>query len=253
MGGGAALREHGGFFRLHGGAEDAGEGFLQAAARADKGGPRTHTGKEGGRRHAIGAAVVHDLKAGGFVMDARALGIAELVGSERAGNGGEEFVRLGKSALHALFGRREHEFGPQRLEQGAAFHAGRGRHGEHEAQAFLGADHGKADAEIAAGGFHHGSAGSESPGGEGGFDVAACRPVLNRAARVAGFVLHPDAGGEFGGKGVEQDEGRVPYGVEDIHADLTFRWPGRCRPCRLPRRSRRHRQRRNHWKRCRLW
>ena len=214
MGGGLgdSAGEHGGYVGLADdylglgalGAEYAGYAF-EGSAGAESGDPVV----EG----AVGE-VAEDLLGGGFGVIVGVGLVGELAGEEPAVLFGE-LDGFFEHAEAAGGGGGEDDFCSEEAHELAAFDGEGLGHGDYEGVALLGADHGEADAGVAAGGFDDGLAGLEGAGAFGVLDDAEGEAVLDGAEGVEGFDLDEevDAGG---GELVDADYGRVADCFQDV-------------------------------------
>jgi hypothetical protein len=104
-------------------------------------------------------------------------------------------VRLGQfdSLVHhahpALGGRRQHHLGAEEPHQPTPLDAEALGHRDHQRVALLGADHGQADAGVAAGCLDDGLAGLQFAGFFRCFDDAKRQTVLHRTERIESLDL----------------------------------------------------------------
>ena len=114
-------------------------------------------------------------------MSALAVGL-ELAGEEPAVGLGQ-FHGLAVHAEALLGARRQHHLGAQHAHQLAALDREAVGHGDDQRIALLGADHGEADAGVAAGRLDHGLAGLQRAAALGLLDDVERQPVLDRSRR----------------------------------------------------------------------
>ena len=106
MGAGLPAGEDGGFGGLYRHQADAGLLLLQEAACAGEGAAGSHA-----RHQDIHGpvGVPPDLRPGGLIVGGGVGGVVKLAGHPGRRQGGEQFVRLGDGALHALGAGGEHQ------------------------------------------------------------------------------------------------------------------------------------------------
>ena len=141
--------------------------------------------------------------------------------------GGRQFVHLADHPRRAFRRRREHHLGAEEAHQAAPFDRKGFGHDDDERIALLRADHGEADAGIAAGRLDHRLAGFESAGLFGRLDDAECQPVLNGAKGVESLNLHPKVDA-LGRELVDPDHRRIADGLKNVgvtgHGRLLQLW-----------------------------
>ena len=123
-------------------------------------------------------------------------------------------MRLVDHADGALGRGRDDDLGAEEAHQLAPLDAERLCHGHHQRISLGGADHGKADAGIAAGRLDHGLAGLQLAGFFGRLDHAERQAVLHRAKRIEGLDLHKEIDARRR-QPVDPDDRRVADGFED--------------------------------------
>ena len=159
----------------------------------------------------ISRAVVLRMKVGiGLVLELPrhepAMGLGELDG-------------LVDHADGALGRGRDDDLGAEEAHQLAPLDAEGLRHGDDQRIALGGADHGKADAGVAAGRLDHGLAGLQLAGFLRGLDHAEREAVLHRAERIEGFDLHVQVHA-LGRQPVDPHHRRVADGLQDALISL---------------------------------
>ena len=125
-------------------------------------------------------------------MDLRVGGVLELLGHVGIGDGLQKLVGLGDGAVHPLVAGRQHDLGPERLEQAAALEAHGFRHGDDELVAAGRAGEGQADAGVAAGGLDNGGVLVDLAVALAGVDHRHADAVLDRPERVEALELDDD-------------------------------------------------------------
>ena len=133
-----------------------------------------------------------------------------------------ELLRLGDGALHAVWSRRQHEFGAQQREHLAPFDRHRLGHGEDQPVAARGGDESERDAGIPGGRLdQHRSSRRNLAGGFHGGDHADADPILDAADRVEEFELGQEVRLDalFRRNLVEPHQGRVADRLDDRIVD----------------------------------
>ena len=140
--------------------------------------------------------------------------VLELAGEEPAVPLGE-LARLRGHAGALLGGRRQHDLRAEEAHQPPALDAEALGHDDDERVALDRADHGEADAGVAARRLDDGLAGAERAVALGRLDDGERQPVLDRAHRVEGLELGVER--RVGRcQRVQADDGRVADGGEDV-------------------------------------
>jgi len=125
-----------------------------------------------------------------------------------------EFACLGDHAGAACFAGGKDNFGTEKAHEFAALDAEGLRHDDDERVAFLRADHGKADAGVAAAGLNDGLAGLEKAALLRILNDAEGETVFDGAERVEGLDLDVEVDVR-GSELVDADDGCVADGFED--------------------------------------
>ena len=113
----------------------------------------------------LAIGVVPNLRPGGLEVNLGIGRIVELLRDEAIGRLGQDFLRLGDCALHALGAGSQDEFRSEGAQQNAALGAHGLRHHDDQLVAFHRRDEGQPDAGVAAGGLdQHGLAGMDLAG-----------------------------------------------------------------------------------------
>ena len=127
-------------------------------------------------------------------MDFRVGRVDELAGNEAVGESCGQFLRLGNGSLHAQRAVRQHQFRAVGLQQVAAFHAHRFRHGQDDPVPAGGGHRRQADARVPAGGFNDDGIRLQLSGGFRGVNHGPGDAVLHAAGGVEVFQLGQDSG-----------------------------------------------------------
>ena len=186
---------------------DVGIEPLHTLIEAHKGAGGAH-----GRHHHgdLAFGLLPDLPAGGLV----GLGIDGVIELVRQ----KIFVRIFPGHPINLFNgpvgpqvrRGEQELGTHALEDPFALQAGGLGHGQEQAVALDGADHGQADAGVAAGGFDDGLLRGQLACGLRRLDHAQGRTILDGTAGIEIFQLDVDLHLGMGIETVQADDGGLP-------------------------------------------
>ena len=184
--------------------EDAGDAF-EGASGAEAGDPVVEL---------VAFEVAEDLLGGGLGVEVGVGFVGELPGDEPAVLFGELDGLLDHAGA-ALGCGGDDDLGSEEAHELAALDGEGFGHGDDERVAFLRADHGEADAGVAAGGFDDGLAGLECAGAFGVFDDAEGETVFDGAEWVEGFDLDVEV--DVGrGELVDANDRRVADGAEDV-------------------------------------
>ena len=121
-------------------------------------------------------------------------GVFKLSRQKCAGGFPGNFFRFVHCALHSLFALCQHQFRAIRRQQLPPLQAHGFRHGENHPITAGGRHAGKANAGVAAGGFHNDGTGMEQPPFFCVQNHLQAHPVLHAACRVKGFQLGQNGG-----------------------------------------------------------
>ena len=145
-------------------------------------------------------------------------GVVKLAGHPGRRQGGEQFVRLGDGALHALGAGGEHQLSPQGGQEVPPLQAHGFRHGEDDAVAPNGRNVGKTYAGVPAGGLHDDGVRLQKASGLGVTDHIEGRPVLGGGEGIEGLQLGQDVGA--GGVTVQGKQGGVADQIGEHRGDF---------------------------------
>ena len=169
----------------------------------------------------VAGEVVDDFARGGAGMEVRIGFVLELPCHEPAVGFGQ-FDRLLDHSDRSLGGRRQHDLGAEKAHQSPPFDAEGLGHRDNKRIAFRGADHGEADAGVAARRLDDGLAGLELAGLLRRLDDPQSQTVLDRAQRVEGLDFHIEVD-PVRGEAVDPDDRRVSdclqYALKSRHAN----------------------------------
>jgi hypothetical protein len=133
----------------------------------------------------------------------------ELAGEEPAVLLGQ-LLRLHVHAEALLRPRRQHHLGAEEAHQLPALDREAVGHGDHQRIALGGADHGQADAGVAAGRLDHGLARLQRSRALGILDDAEREPVLDGAGRIEELRLDVDPDVPSGARRLTRTQGVSP-------------------------------------------
>lgn len=177
------------------------------------------------RQRAVG--LPPDLLGGGFVMRKLVVDVGKLVGVKIFFRVfGDQLGCPADGAVGALAGGREDDPAAERLDHTAALDGNRFAHDDDDLIALDRADHGEADAGVAAGGLDDGFAGRQAAVRLRLLNHAQSDAVLDAAGRVKALQLGENLDVWVGGHMVDGDERRIADGVEHvvIHRNLFSVW-----------------------------
>ena len=160
--------------------------------------------------------LLEDLGRRAVVVRGRVGGVAVLVGHEVARVGGGHLERHLDRAVGALRARRVDDLGAVHLQQLGALRRHVVGHDDLQRIALARADHRERDAGVAGGRLEDGLAGRDRAPLLGVLDQRARDAILDRAGRVVGLELGPDAHARLGRKTLQLDQRRVADGLDDV-------------------------------------
>ena len=173
--------------------------FLQIFCRAAERCPGTYAGGKGRGFKPLFSTRGGNFRSSCFIVDGRPGRIVKLARPEGSRGGAQNFFRLVQRALHPEFCIRQNQFRSHAPQENHSFFAGRCGHGQDQTQIQGRTNKGQTYAEIAAGGFYHGSARSKPTACESVFNIGSGRTILDGAAGIAHFQFDMNLRSAFAG------------------------------------------------------